>query len=140
MGCKCEHCHQEKIETQKENGKLEKILYIIAIIIFIVSFYIENNIIKIILYATTIGFCGYEVLVRGIENIFHLNFEKNTLVTIAVVAIFILGKFSASCFVLLVFRLVELIEERAIAISKKHVKLGGNSKNAEKVGRKYNID
>ena len=94
MSCKCEHCHQCEIERREENGRLEKVLYLLSIIIFIVSFFIENNIAQIILYAITIGLCGYEVLTSGIKNIFRLKFEEDTLMTIAVISAFILVEFT----------------------------------------------
>lgn len=68
---------------------------------------------KIGLYIVTILLAGYEILLEGITNIFKLNFEEDTLMTIAVVAACILGEFTESCLVILLYKLGEIIEEEA---------------------------
>lgn len=109
MGCNgC--CHGN---CEKEESKLELIMYIISIIIFILSFVPIFAKYKIIIYFLTIIFSGYEVLLEGIKNIFKLDFEEDTLMTIAIIAAFILGEYPESCMVILLFKLGEFIEKRA---------------------------
>lgn len=64
---------------------------------------------------------GYEVIVEGILNIFKLNFEEDTLMTIAVIAAFALGDFSEACLVILLFKLGEMIEDRAVDKSNSNI-------------------
>lgn len=111
---------QKENENKKEN--FEKILYMISILIFVISFILPvSKYIKITMYIITILLAGYEIILEGIKNIFKLNFEEDTLMTIAVIAAFILGEFNESCLVILLFKLGEIIEERAIDKSNNHI-------------------
>ena len=100
------HCHEENEGNEKEEKKekIEKILFLISILIFAFSFVLPvNNYIKIGMYVATILLAGYEIIIEGILNIFKLNFEEDTLMTIAVIAAFALGDFSEACLVILLF-------------------------------------
>lgn len=118
------HCHEENEGNEKEEKKekIEKILFIISILIFAFSFVLPvNNYIKIGMYVATILLAGYEIIVEGILNIFKLNFEEDTLMTIAVIAAFALGDFSEACLVILLFKLGEMIEDRAVDKSNSNI-------------------
>ena len=119
--CECCHHHEEK-EGKEENKKLEIVLYIISIIIFILGFIPIFSEYKIWLYLASVLIAGYELILNGIKNIFHLNFEEDTLMTIAVIAAFVLGEFPESCMVVLLFRLGEFLEEKAVENSNKNIK------------------
>ena len=133
MSCSCYGDHCRKHEAEKENElteeqnnkqeKLEKGLYIFSILIFVLTFVsIIPSYIKVILYGVTILLVGYEIIIEGIKNIFKLNFEEDTLMTIAIIAACILGEFREACFVILLFKLGEMIEERAIDKSNQNIK------------------
>lgn len=124
MSCHCHNttCHQ-KDENEKGNlkeqeerkEKIEKALFIISLLIFGMSFVSKiSQSIKIGMYIVTIILAGYEIILEGLKNIFKLNFEEDTLMTIAVIAAFILGEFHEACLVILLFKLGEMIEERAV--------------------------
>ena len=118
------HCHEENEGNEKEEKKekIEKILFIISILIFAFSFVLPvNNYIKIVMYVATILLAGYEIIIEGILNIFKLNFEEDTLMTIAVIAAFALGDFSEACLVILLFKLGEMIEDRAVDKSNSNI-------------------
>ena len=118
------HCHEENEVNEKEEKKekIEKILFIISILIFAFSFVLPvNNYIKIVMYVATILLAGYEIIIEGILNIFKLNFEEDTLMTIAVIAAFALGDFSEACLVILLFKLGEMIEDRAVDKSNSNI-------------------
>ena len=125
---KCEGC----LNKNQSNGyKLEWKLYIISILFFLIALFVQNNIIKIILNGIVIALSGYEVILGGIKNIFHLDFEENTLMTIAVIAAFWIGEFPEAVLVLLLFRLGEFLEETTIRKSQKNIE--------EIVGMKVNM-
>ena len=89
-------------------------MYIVSIIIFILALVLPiAESIKIVMYILTILLAGYEIILEGIKNIFKLNFEEDTLMTIAVVAACILGEFTEGCLVILLFKLGQIIEEKA---------------------------
>ena len=100
--CNCNGNHHDGEEEKGE--KLEKILYIISVINFAITFIpqIPENI-KIGMYIVSIILAGYEILFEGIKNIFKLNFEEDTLMAIAVVAACVIGEFTEGALVILLF-------------------------------------
>lgn len=118
----CECCHTHCNEHKKENKTLEILLYIISIIIFVLGFLPIFSSYRIWLYLASVLLAGYELLVNGIKNIFHFNFEEDTLMTIAIISAFILGEFPESAMVVLLFKLGEFLEEKAVENSNKNIK------------------
>lgn len=119
----CKHCDVDKIEEQEEKlDKKEIILYIISVVIFILTFMPVFEKIKILMYLLVVILSGYKLILGGIKNIFKLNFEEDTLMTIAVIAAFVLGEFPESCMVVLLFRLGEFLEDKAVENSNKNIK------------------
>lgn len=118
----CNHCEQHNHCEEKKGTKLDIILYIIAIILLVVSFIPVFSKFKIAFILISILLSGYELLFEGIKNIFKLNFEENTLMTIAVIAAFCLGEYTESCLVLILYRLGEFLEDRAVHKSNDSIK------------------
>lgn len=119
--CECCHHHHHE-ENKNENKKIELILYIISIIIFVLGFLPIFSNYRIWIYLSCVLLSGYELILKGVKNIFHLNFEEDTLMTIAVIAAFILGEFPESAMVVLLFRLGEFLEEKAVENSNRNIK------------------
>lgn len=119
--CENQHHHEHEHHSEKEE-KLSKYLYGIAIFCFVLSLIPIFEPYKIELIALTILFSGYEMLFHGIKNIFRLNFEEETLMTIAVIAAFALGEYLESGLVILLYRLGEFLEERASEKSEDSIK------------------
>lgn len=119
--CNCNGNHHDGEEEKGE--KLEKILYIISVINFAITFIpqIPENI-KVGMYIVSIIFAGYEILFEGIKNIFKLNFEEDTLMAIAVVAACVIGEFTEGALVILLFKLGEFIEHHAVEKSNDSIK------------------
>lgn len=121
MGGNCKE-QESSGEREEKEEKFEKIFYIIAIISFVLTFIPQIlGSIKIALYIATILMAGYEIFIKGIKNLIKLNFEEDTLMTIAVVAACILGEFIEACLIVLLFKLGEFIEEKAIDKSNKSI-------------------
>lgn len=137
----CDHCHTHGSETEEKLNKKDIILYIISIIIFILTFLSISENYKIGGYLLVIILSGYELIIEGIKNIFKLNFEEDTLMTIAVIAAFCLGEFPESCMVVLLFRLGEFLEEKAVENSNKNIKgiVEIKAKTANRIDEKDNI-
>ncbi len=119
--CEHEHHHEHEHHSQKEE-KLSIYLYGIAILFLILSLIPVFAPYKIELIVLAILFSGYELLWNGIKNIFHFNFEEETLMTIAVIAAFALGEYVESCLVILLYRFGEFLEERASEKSEDSIK------------------
>ena len=120
-GCECCHHHHHD-EEEKENKTVEITLYIISIIIFILGFLPIFSSYKMWLYLACVLLAGYELILNGIKNIFHLNFEEDTLMTIAIIAAFVLGEFPESAMVVLLFKLGEFLEDKAVENSNNNIR------------------
>lgn len=140
--CKhCDHCNTNESKTEEKLNKKDIILYIISVIIFLLTFIpiLENY--KIWLYLAVVLLAGYKLIIEGVKNIFKLNFEEDTLMTIAVISAFCLGEFPESCMVVLLFRLGEFLEEKAVEKSNKSIKniVEIKAKTANIIDEKENI-
>jgi len=119
---------ERKIKMKKDG--IKKILYIISIILFIIGFIPIFQSCKLVIYLLAIILSGYDLIIEGIKNIIHLDFEEDTLMSIAIIAAFIIGEYPESVAIVLLFKLGEFIEEKAVertnkninAISSMHVK------------------
>lgn len=118
-GC-CEHCHGSH-EEKEEISKLEIGLYIVAIILFIASIFIIPEKLKAISFGAVIILAGIDIIFEGIKNIFKLNFEETTLMTIAVIAAFILGEYMESAVVILLSKFGEFLEEKTLEKSQQSI-------------------
>lgn len=122
----CHHCHHEHCEVEEEHNekeeKLSMYLYGIGILFLVLSLIPIFTEFRVVFVVLAILFSGYELLWNGIKNIFHLNFEEETLMTIAVIAAFALGEYTESCLVILLYRLGEFLEERASDKSEESIK------------------
>lgn len=130
MSC---HCHDKKcnkreiiqdemMENNDRKEKIQNVLFLISILVFGISFIINApEQILIGMYIVSIILAGYEIILEGMKNIIKLNFEEDTLMTIAVIAAFILGEFHEACLILLLFRLGEMIEEKAVDKSNSNI-------------------
>ena len=116
MSC-CSHNHCE----EKENKKSEIVLYIMSLIVFGIGFIPQFAEYKLWIYLVAVLLAGYDLLVKGIKNIFKLNFEESTLMTIAIIGAFIKGEYAESCMVVLLFKLGEFLEEFAEEKSNKNI-------------------
>lgn len=124
MSCKNNECtlKENSIDSEKDSNKKEIILYIVSIIIFAFSFLpFLPEIVKITMSIAVILLAGYDLLISGIQNLFHLNFEEDTLMSIAIVAACCIGEFTEGCLVVLLFKLGEFIENKAISKSNENI-------------------
>ena len=109
------------MEDKKESGKLKIFLYVISLILFAVGFIPALESYKLVIYLLAVIFSGYDLIIEGIKNIFHLNFEEDTLMTIAIIAAFIIGEYPESVAIVLLFKLGEFIEDKAVEKANKNI-------------------
>lgn len=67
------------------------------------------------------GFAGYEVFWKGVKNAVKLRIDETVLITIAVIAAFILGEYVEAAMVTILFSLGELIEDVAVNASRRDI-------------------
>ena len=108
------------------NGKKENTIkglrYIFSIILFVVGFVPVLVSYRFVIYLLAIILVGYDLIIEGIKNIFHLNFEEDTLMTIAIIAAFIIGEYPESVAIVLLFKLGEFIEDKAVEKTNQNIR------------------
>ena len=100
---------------------LSILLYIISIIFLILGFTVDIGKYQFIFHLISVLTSGYDLIIEGIKNIFKLNFEEDTLMTIAIIAAFALGEFPESCLVALLYKLGEFMEDYAVDKSNSNI-------------------
>ena len=121
--CCCEgHCHCCGEEGEEnENIKRDFIIIFICAAVFAASFIpvLEPFALWICLAAALVA--ARETVKEGIEGLLKLRFDEATLMTIAVIAAFVIGEFREGAMVALLFSLGEGLEDLAVERSKKNI-------------------
>lgn len=114
--------------SDKKGLRAENILLIIAIVFgaaaAVIHFTASGNIadytvLGLSLAATLLA--GYKVFIKGFRNLIKFNIEETVLMSIAVIAAFILGEYIEGAMVTLLFTIGELIEDRAVDSSRRDI-------------------
>lgn len=122
MSCKCHdhdgHCHDHS--HSGENEKFEIIMLIVCAVAAVCGMLIGGIAGNIILAVSAVV-VGRERIIKGVKNLFHLDFDENLLITIAVAASFAIGEFTEGALVMLLSQLGEIIEDRASVSSRRAI-------------------
>ena len=108
-------------EDKEENSKFKILMYVISLILFGVGFIPALASYRLVIYLFAVILSGYDLIIEGIKNIFHLNFEEDTLMTIAIIAAFVIGEYPESVAIVLLFKLGEFIEDKAVEKANKNI-------------------
>ena len=109
MACKHEHCscHEHEHHHDNDNSKLEIILLIISIALAVAAFLLEllhvSEIAVGILAGAAIILSGYDVFLEGVKSVINRKIDETTLMTVAVIAAFVLGEFVEGAMVTILF-------------------------------------
>lgn len=106
---------------KEENSKFKILMYVISLILFGVGFIPALASYRLVIYLLAVILSGYDLIIEGIKNIFHLNFEEDTLMTIAIIAAFVIGEYPESVAIVLLFKLGEFIEDKAVEKANKNI-------------------
>lgn len=106
---------------KEENSKFKILMYVISLILFSVGFIPALEGYRLIIYLLAVILSGYDLIIEGIKNIFHLNFEEDTLMTIAIIAAFVIGEYPESVAIVLLFKLGEFIEDKAVEKANRNI-------------------
>ncbi|MBR3952106.1 MAG: cadmium-translocating P-type ATPase [Oscillospiraceae bacterium] len=125
--CHGEHCgchdHSCACHGGKETDEIKKELIVTGICaaFFALSFipFLKPFAMIICLIVTLVA--GREVLKEGFEDLLHFHFGEETLMSIAVVAAFLIGEYVEGTMVALLFTFGENLEGLAVARSKKNI-------------------
>lgn len=95
---------------QKENIKV----YISALLVLLSwglsAHYGEEHLIPTVGYGVAILIGGYSLFIKGLKNLSRLNFDMNTLMTIAIIGAAIIGEWGEGATVVILFAISEALE------------------------------
>ncbi|MCM3441347.1 heavy metal translocating P-type ATPase (plasmid) [Metabacillus halosaccharovorans] len=106
---------EQRVESEPFWKQKENIKVYISAILLVVSWFLgeqygEENILATIGYAASILTGGYSLFIKGLKNLTRLQFDMNTLMTIAIIGAAIIGEWGEGATVVILFAISEALE------------------------------
>lgn len=101
---------REPFWKQKENIKVYISAVLLVISWFLGKQYEEEHIFATIGYAAAILIGGYSLFIKGFKNLVRLNFDMNTLMTVAILGAAAIGEWGEGATVVILFAISEALE------------------------------
>ncbi|WP_163151480.1 heavy metal translocating P-type ATPase [Anoxybacillus sp. MB8] len=101
---------REPFWKQKENIKVYISVVLLVISWFLGKQYGEEHIFAAIGYAAAILIGGYSLFIKGFKNLVRLNFDMNTLMTVAILGAAAIGEWGEGATVVILFAISEALE------------------------------
>jgi Zn2+/Cd2+-exporting ATPase len=101
---------REPFWKQKENIKVYISAVLLVISWFLGKQYGEEHIFATIGYAAAILIGGYSLFIKGFKNLVRLNFDMNTLMTVAILGAAAIGEWGEGTTVVILFAISEALE------------------------------
>lgn len=133
----CSHNHQQETESDNEHEhghshehshgeEKNDFKWLIVSLVFFAAgitagFFSAPVYVLIPLYALSALTAGHEIFLEGIKTIKNLHIDETTLLTIAVIAAFCIGEYPEAAIVTILFEIGEILEEKAVASSRKSI-------------------
>lgn len=117
----CEHKEEHEHEHEEEGlSTINKILLVIGIVITIVAFFLSSKF-EIAKYLFMVAYIliGYDIILKAIKHLFGKDmFDENLIMTIATVGAIIIGEYTEGIAVLVLYKIGELLQDKAVDSSK----------------------
>lgn len=109
-------------EHEEEMSLTNKILMIIGIIVFMVAIFLSEQDISRIFYVIAYVLIGYDIIFKAIKHIFGTDmFDENLIMTVATLGAMLIGEFNEGITVLILYKIGELLQDKAVDSSKKKI-------------------
>ena len=112
----------------EESSRTERILLIIGLVFgaaaLVLHLFFESAVSNYVILGLSLAatlLAGWKVFVKGLKNLLKFRIEETVLMTIAVIAAFILGEYVEGAMVTLLFTVGELIEDYAVDSSRRDI-------------------
>ena len=119
---------KETAVKEKKKLKTEHVLLIIALALGVAALVfhlaVHNEFADIAVFALSLSatvLAGWKVFVKGFKNLIKFRIEETVLMSVAVIAAFILGEYVEGAMVTLLFTVGELIEDFAVDASRRDI-------------------
>lgn len=115
-------------EKEESSGTAERVLLLIGLEFgasaLVLHLLFEGAVSDYVILALSLAatlFAGWKVFVKGLKNLLHFRIEETVLMTVAVIAAFVLGEYVEGAMVTLLFTIGELIEDYAVDASRRDI-------------------
>ena len=115
-------------EKEESSGTAERVLLLIGLAFgasaLVLHLLFEGAVSDYVILALSLAatlFAGWKVFVKGLKNLLHFRIEETVLMTVAVIAAFVLGEYVEGAMVTLLFTIGELIEDYAVDASRRDI-------------------
>ena len=112
--CGCE-------EEEEEESTLSKILLAVAAALALISLIPMNSVVKMISAIAAVLLSAYPVAGSAVKSVARKSFNETVLMLIAIVAACCLGEFTEAAAVAILYRLGEIIEDKAVDRSRRSI-------------------
>ena len=123
-----EAAHGHEHDHGEESSRTERILLIIGLVFgaaaLVLHLFFESAVSNYVILGLSLAatlLAGWKVFVKGLKNLLKFRIEETVLMTIAVIAAFILGEYVEGAMVTLLFTVGELIEDYAVDSSRRDI-------------------
>ncbi|BDH60213.1 copper-translocating P-type ATPase [Lysinibacillus sp. PLM2] len=125
---------QQRDKAQDENSKEIKISFIkkyeevlfsaLLIVIGFISLFTngEENVVTTLLFLAAILIGGYSLFKVGLQNLFRLDFDMKTLMTVAIIGAAIIGEWAEGAIVVILFAISEALERFSMDRARKSIR------------------
>lgn len=119
--CGCDHCHHEE---EAEESNLSLILLGVSALLVIISLFGINEVLSIIIQIIAVILAAYPIAIsvyKNVRDFRNFSFTEIELMFISIVAACCLGQFREAAAVGILYRVGEMLEEKAIENSRKNI-------------------
>ena len=102
--------------------KKELLAIIISLVLLIVSYFVKNEIVSIIIIGISYVISGWQVIYKAVRNIFKGQLlDENFLMTVATFGAIAIGEYSEAVFVMIFYNAGELFQKSAVEKSRESI-------------------
>lgn len=95
---------------------------LLAVGYFIGKQYGEDSVLTAVTYGASIVIGGYELFIKGIKNLFRLQFDMNTLMTVAIIGAAAIGEWGEGATVVILFAISEVLERYSMEKARQSIR------------------
>ncbi len=118
---------KERVVEKKKPFWLANWNVLLSVVLLVAGYllgeqYGEESILSSITYGASIIIGGYALFIKGIKNLFRLNFDMNTLMTVAIIGAAAIGEWGEGATVVILFAISEVLERYSMEKARQSIR------------------
>ncbi|MBN6189196.1 cadmium-translocating P-type ATPase [Aneurinibacillus sp. BA2021] len=118
---------RERVEVKKEPFWKENWNVLLSAVLLVAGYllgeqYGEESLLSAITYAASILIGGYELFMKGLKNLARLQFDMNTLMTVAILGAAAIGEWGEGATVVILFAISEVLERYSMEKARQSIR------------------